>query len=162
MKRLFAMLTVTMLLCGPVRAADILKMSLDDATTLGTRIEADPEVKAEGKGSVRVTTRHATTVCLGEVTGLMVEEARLIYRARVKSELDGEAFLEMWAFVGTGQYYSRGLKAPIRGKSDWTVLETPFVFQKGQNPGKIILNLVINGTGTVWVDDVVLAKLPLD
>ena len=68
----------------------------------------------------------------------------------------------MWAHVGGGQYFSRGLNDPIQGTSDWTALQTPFIFQKGQNPDKIILNIVINGSGTVWVDDVVLSKAPLN
>jgi hypothetical protein len=35
------------------------------------------------------------------------------------------------------------------------------MFQKGQKPDKVVLNLVINGTGTVWIDDIVLSKAPL-
>ena len=68
----------------------------------------------------------------------------------------------MWTHVGGGQYFSRGLNDPIQGTSDWKTLQTPFLFQKGQNPDKITLNIVINGRGTVWVDDVVLSKAPLD
>ena len=90
-----------------------------------------------------------------------VENARLLYTAKVKSNLEGLAFLEMWVHVGDGQYFSRGMKNPIRGKSDWMSLQTPFMFQKGQNPDLVILNLVVNGKGTVWVDDVILSKAPL-
>ena len=67
----------------------------------------------------------------------------------------------MWAFVGTGQYFSKGMNDPVRGKSDWKSIQTPFIFKEGQNPTKIRLNLVINGQGTVWIDDVVLSKAPL-
>jgi len=146
----------------PVMAEDLQRLSLDDASAIGTTIETDAEVKAEGTGSIRITTTHPTTICLGEVAGLDVENAKLIYQAKVKSELEGVAFLEMWAHVGGGQYFSRGLNDPIQGTSDWTALQTPFIFQKGQNPDKIILNIVINGSGTVWVDDVVLSKAPLN
>jgi len=41
-------------------------------------------------------------------------------------------------------------------------IQTPFMFQKGQIPETDTLNLVINGTGTVWNDDVVLSREPLD
>jgi hypothetical protein len=40
-------------------------------------------------------------------------------------------------------------------------IEAPFFLKAGQKPEKITLNLVINGTGTVWIDDIVLAKEPL-
>jgi hypothetical protein len=142
-------------------AEDLKKLSLDDAAFIGTTIQTDSEVKTEGQSSVRITTIHPTTVCLGEVTGLDIENARLLYTAKLKSDLDGVAYLEMWVHVGDGQYFSRGMNNPIKGKSDWKSIQTPFIFQKGQNPDLIILNLVINGKGTVWVDDVMLSKAPL-
>jgi hypothetical protein len=84
-----------------------------------------------------------------------------LYKAKVKSDLDGSAFLEMWVQVGSGQYFSKGMNDPVSQKTDWKVIQTPFFFQKGQRPGKVTLNLVINGKGTVWIDDVVLSKEPL-
>jgi hypothetical protein len=118
-------------------------------------------VKAEGKGSIKITTQWPTTICLGEVASLNVENAKLVYKAKVKSDLEGTAFLEMWAHVGGGQYFSRGMDDAVRQKTDWKVIQTPFLFQKGQRPDKVTLNLVINGKGTVWIDDIVLSKEPL-
>jgi hypothetical protein len=161
MERILTILALLALLCRPSFADDLKKMSLDDASKLGTTIQTDSREKTEGRGSVRITTRYPTTICLGEVGGLDIENARLVYKAKVKSDLNGAAYLEMWAYVGTGRYFSRGLNDPVRGKSDWKAIETPFIFQKGQKPEKIILNLVVNGTGTVWIDDVVLSKAPL-
>jgi hypothetical protein len=51
-----------------------------------------------------------------------------------------------------------GMNDPVKGHSDWKSIQTRFVFQEGQNPRKITLNLVINGRGTVWIDDVVLSS----
>lgn len=100
---------------------------------------------------------------LGELSGLDVDNARLVYRARVKADLEGSgaAYLELWAHVGGGQYFSRGLNDVVGRKSDWKTIGTPFMFQKGQRPDKVTLNLVINGKGTVWIDDVVLSREPL-
>ncbi len=161
MRSLVRVSSVLLCLAGPVHAQELKKLSLDDASALGLKIETDTMVKAEGKASVRITTRWPTTVCLGEVTGPDIEGASLVYRAKVKSDLDGTAFLEMWAHVSGGQYFSRGLDNPIQGKSDWKTLETPFHFQKGQRPEKVTLNLVVNGKGTIWIDDVVLSRQPL-
>jgi len=162
MKHILIMLIGVTLLCTPAMAGDVGKLSLDDVSTLGTTIQTDLEEKTEGRASVRITTRHPTTICLGEVSGLDLANAQLIYTARVKSELDGEAFLEMWVHVGSGQYFSKGLNDTIKGASDWKSIQTPFIFQKGQNPERVTLNLVINGKGTVWIDDVVLSKAPLN
>lgn len=161
MKHILMIVIILALVTGLSMADDLERLNLDDAAYIGTTIQTDSKVKKEGKGSVRITTKYPTTVCLGEVTGLNVENSKLLYTAKVKSELDGVAFLEMWAHVGGGQYFSRGMNDSIKGKSDWKSIQTPFMFQKGQNPDKVTLNLVINGKGTVWIDDVVLSKVLL-
>jgi hypothetical protein len=66
----------------------------------------------------------------------------------------------MWAHVDGGQYFSRGMNDAVQGTSDWKTIQTPFLFEKGQKPGKVTLNIVINGTGTVWVDDIGLSREP--
>ena len=162
MKRILTIILNLALITGSAMAEDLKRLNLDDASLIGTTIQTDPKVKTEGKSSVRISTKHSTTVCLGEVTGLDVENAKLIYRATVKSALDGVAFLEMWAHVGGGRYFSRGMNDLVSGETDWKSIQTPFTFQKGQEPDKIVLNLVINGTGTVWIDDIVLSKSPLN
>lgn len=144
------------------QAAELKKLSLDNATTLGTTITTDTKVKSEGNGSIRISTLWPTTICLGEVSGLGVENAKLVYQARVKCEkLEGQAFLEMWCHLGGGRYFSRGLNSVVSGTSDWKTLQTPFMLQSGQKPDKVTLNIVINGKGTVWIDDAHLLKQQL-
>jgi hypothetical protein len=162
MRGALVVLAILVTVSAQAAASDLRKLSLDDTSTIGMAIETDPRVKIEGKGSVRITTKHPTTVCIGEVTGLDIEDAALIYKAMVKSNLEGGAYLEMLVHVGGGQYFSKGMNDPIIGESDWRLLQTPFIFQVGQNPGKVLLNIVINGKGTVWIDDVVLSETPLN
>jgi hypothetical protein len=161
MKRMLAIWVVLALISIPVMAEDLKKMSLDDVSLATPKIQNDSVVKTEGKSSIKITTKWPTTVYLGEVAGLNIENAKLIYKADVKSDLEGVAYLEMWAHVGSGQYFSKGLNDPIKGKSDWKSIRAPFIFKKGQKPDKITLNLVINGKGTVWIDNIVLSKEPL-
>lgn len=161
MRRVLPLVALLALAAGPASAQQLRKLDLDDASALGTTIQADARVKTEGQGSIKITTRWPTTICLGEVDRLDVENARLVYRASVRTELEGSAFLELWAHVGGGQYFSRGMNDAVGGKSDWKTIQTPFLFQKGQRPEKVTLNIVINGKGTVWIDGVVLSKEPL-
>jgi hypothetical protein len=49
----------------------------------------------------------------------------------------------------------------VKQKTDWKIIQTPFLFQKGQKPDKVTLTLVINGKGTVWIDNIILSKEPL-
>jgi len=64
----------------------------------------------------------------------------------------------MWCQVAGKQYFSRGLDSVVSGSSGWTTLETPFLLAAGQTVEKVILNIVVNGKGTVWVDDVTLFR----
>lgn len=161
MKWLLIFVIMVLLISPSLFAEDIQKISLDDTSTIGLKIEADTRVKAEGKGSVKITTAWPTTVCLGEAKILNIENAKLVYRAKVKTDLNGTVFLEMWCHVGGGQYFSKGMNSTAGGKEDWKQIETPFFLQTGQKPEKVTLNLVINGIGTVWVDDIVLSREPL-
>ena len=45
--------------------------------------------------------------------------------------------------------------------TDWSTQQTPFALKQGENPTHYKLNLVIEGKGTVWIDDISLLKTPL-
>jgi len=146
----------------PAKGQELKRLPLDSASLLGTAVSTDSVVKKEGTGSIKIATQGPTNICLGAVQPLKVDNARLVYQARVKSEnLEGAAFLEMWCEVGGGRYFSRGMNSTVAGTMDWQILQTPFFLQPGQEVNRVTLNIVINGKGTVWVDDVVLFKEPL-
>lgn len=42
-----------------------------------------------------------------------------------------------------------------------TMQETPSSLEKGQYPDNVPLNLLVDGSGTVWIDDVRLLSAPL-
>ena len=124
--------------------------------------EFDPNTTSDGNGSLRLTATEPTTFRLFETGDVDVEAARLLYRARIRTEqVQGRVYLEMWCrFPGQGEFFSRALRAPLTGTNEWTTQETPFVLEPGQNPDNIKLNLVVEGMGVVWVDELVLAKGP--
>lgn len=123
----------------------------------------DKITSSDGNGSLRISADKPATVRLYELGDIDVENARLIYQARIRTEeVTGQVYLEMWChFPGKGQFFSRGLESPLSGSTEWTTEEIPFFLKKGQNPDDIKLNIVINGTGTVWIDDIRLLKGPL-
>ena len=129
-----------------------------------TGVELDNKITSEGKGALRIIADGPTTVRLLEVSGLDVENARLIYQAKLRTEgVEGQVYLEMWChFPGKGEFFSRGLQTPLTGTMNWTTEETPFFLKKGDKPDYIKLNLVVNGKGTAWIDDIRLLKAPLN
>jgi hypothetical protein len=128
-----------------------------------SEVRIDNEISSDGNGSLRVTANKPTVIRLFEIGDIDVENARLIYQARVRTEnVEGQVYLEMWChFPGKGEYFSRGLQTPLTGTTEWTTEETPFFLKKGENPDNVKLNLVIKGEGTAWIDDIRLLKGPL-
>jgi hypothetical protein len=61
----------------------------------------------------------------------------------------------MWCRLpGTGEFFSRGLDHVLTGSTDWASFETPFLLKKGEAPDLIRLNLVVEGSGRVWIRDI--------
>lgn len=148
---------------GRADSQELWRDALDRADRLGTRITADPGVASAGAAAIRIETAWPTVINLAEVTDLEVDGAVLVYAAELRSrDLQGSAYLEMWCHFADGrQYFSRGFDSTIGGTADWRRLETRFILQAGQKPDKVTLNLAINGRGTVWIDDLRLARQPL-
>jgi len=149
-----------------VEVTELKRFALDDTKGVITQsgLQIDRQISSDGNGSLRIEATEPTTIRLFETGDLNVENARLIYQARVRTaSLKGQVYLEMWChFSGRGEFFSRGLDQPLTGTTDWTTQQTPFFLKKGQNPDNIKLNLVINGKGTAWIDDIRLLKGPLN
>lgn len=149
----------------PEQVTELKRFPLDslEGVITGTGVQIDKEISSDGNGSLRIVTTRPTAIRLFETGDIDVENARLMYQARVRTEnVEGQVYLEMWChFPGIGEFFSRGLQAPLTGTIDWTTEETLFFFKKGENPDNIKLNLVINGKGTAWIDDIRLLKGPL-
>lgn len=133
--------------------------SLDGLITQNN-IEIDNAISKDGKGSLKITANEPTVINLYETGDIDVEDAQILYQATLRTEnVTGQVYLEMWCSMpNMGEFFSRALHAPLSGNNDWTMQQTSFLLQKGQNPDNIKLNLVINGTGTVWIDDIKLVK----
>jgi len=155
------------LACSPATSTEqlLLEIPLDSLDEVITKsgVMVDSAVTTDGGGSIRIEVSEPTTVRIAEIEDLSLENARLIYRARLRTAgLRGKAYLEMWCvFPGQGEFFSRALQSPLSGTNDWTSQETLFFLKKGQVPNRVKLNLVIEGEGTVWLDQVALAKGPL-
>ncbi|HEY7309418.1 MAG TPA: serine/threonine-protein kinase [Gemmataceae bacterium] len=116
------------------------------------------------QGGWRIEANGARSVALFEViVPDGVENCQVIYRAKLKAEnVQGRAYLEMLCrFPDQGEYFSKGLKDPIEGTTDWVSRETPFYLKKGEKPDLIKLNVVIEGTGTIWIKDISLRQTSL-
>lgn len=169
-KSSFHLIPILSIIClaAHVMAADVSvvrSFPLDGMENVLTKsgLSIDADISSDGKGALRIVAEKPKTVRLFEVRDIDVENARLIYQARMRTDdLDGTAYLEMWChFPGKGAFFSRDLKGALRGTTDWTTVETPFFLKTGQKPDFVLLNVVVDGAGTVRLDDVKLLKAPL-
>lgn len=138
---------------------------LDDMQDVITRdnVEIDKADSSDGNGSLKVSAAEPVTVRLYELHGTDVENARLLYRAKVRTKgLNGKVYLEMWVHLaGKGEFFTRNVHTAASGTTGWLTMEAPFFLKKGQNPDYLKLNLVIEGTGTAWIDDIRVDKAAL-
>lgn len=101
----------------------------------------------------------------GSLTQLMVCDSpaisfQYVVRGQVKYEgVTGDGYLELWNDFGDkGVYFSRtladggGLKK-LNGTSDWRAFELPFYAERGMQPRRLTLNLVLPGAGKVTVSN---------
>jgi len=147
------------------QVAEIRSFPADNIDAIITRsnVSIDKEISADGKSSVKMLASTPTVFRLFETGTIDIDNARLIYKAKLRTEnLKGQTFLEMWcSFPGKGEFFSRGLQNTLSGTNGWTSVETPFFLKQGEKPENVKLNVVIDGTGTVWIDDIKLIKGPL-
>ncbi len=148
------------------RIVELKRFSLDNLQDIiqQTGVEIDKKILAEGEASLRITAEEPTVIELYDGGDLNIENARIIYQAQLRTDsLKGKAYLEMWAtFPGSPvKYFSRALQSSLSGTTDWANEETSFLLGKGRNPDRVRLDLVVEGAGTVWIDDIRLLKAPL-
>jgi len=148
-----------------VSSADIKHYPVDSLEGIITKsgVQMDEKITSDGNGSLRITTIKPTTVRLYETGDIDIENARLIYQCKLRTEgVKGQVYIEMWChFPGKGNFFSRALQSSLSGSNEWTSQETPFFLKKGENPDNVKINLVVDGKGTVWIDDIRLIKAPL-
>lgn len=146
----------------PTEAIELEHYPLDNTEGVLTQsaVTLDRQISYDGNGSLRIEATEPTTIRLFETGDIDIEDARLIYQARLRTQdLQGKAYLQMWCHIaGLGDFFSKSLNEPLAGSTDWVTQETPFFLKKGENPDNIKLNLVIEGKGTVWIDDIRLTK----
>lgn len=142
--------------------AELMRFPLDSLAGVITQsgIELDRAISSDGRGSVKIAASEPGIFRLFELGDIDIEEAILVYQAKLRTEnVEGLVYLEMLChFEGKGEYFSRGLDSPLKGTVEWTTQEIPFYLKKGENPDNVKLNLVCEGPGTVWVDNVRLIK----
>ena len=147
-----------------VETIESFKIDSLDGIVAKDGVEFDKEISSDGNGSLKITAESPISVKLFQTGDIDIDNSVLIYSARIRTQdLEGQAYIEMWcSFPQNGKYFSKALNSALSGTNDWKIQETPFFLKEGENPDNVELNLVVNGKGTVWIDNIELFKRPLD
>jgi len=128
---------------------------------------SDPTLTRESiapeDGAWCVNAAEQQTIRLFEIADPGVEGCMLTYRAQLKTrDVQEKAYLEMWCRLpGRGEFFSKGLHNAVKGTNEWASYEISFHLKRGQKPDLIKLNLVVAGSGTIWLKDVQLLQTPM-
>ncbi|MCB0346073.1 MAG: hypothetical protein KDD66_13210 [Bdellovibrionales bacterium] len=164
MKQLLFLAVVILLNSSNVHAEVLKQIPLDGSEKLVTEgvLSFDKEVSSDGNGSVKLVATEPVSATLVQVPLKDIDDAILVYSAKLRSkELADPAYLEMWLhFPGKGEFFSKGLRNPVKGTGGWEDREIIFVLQQGEKPDYVKLNLVLGSPGTIWIDDIKLTKKP--
>jgi hypothetical protein len=115
------------------------------------------------KGALKIEAPSSMTVKLVQTGPLSANDCMLIYRATFRSkELSGRAYLLMTVRWSDGlETFSRGFEQAIIGSVPWVMEDISYTLDRtGKTVANVTLGMVIEGTGTVWVNDVKLLKAP--
>lgn len=149
----------------------VIELPIRDTSEIITKsgVEIDNDIWAEGNESLLVNTQVPIVVELFELDQEDFGESRLTYKAQMRSEdlvatgdARGISYLEMIATFPDGEeLVSRGPRVPISGTTDWRTANTVLYIDRADSPKSVKLNLVVEGQGKAWLDDVRLELIPL-
>lgn len=162
--RIFIALLVALAVAGPVQAAELASLTFAETYRPATVIETEAPSSPAGGRVLRIEAPHSALICLGEQAGLHVRNEVIWYQARLKvaGATGGGAFLEMWCESADGKrFFSRGLDQMVKEDADWTEVRIPMRVDQGVEVVRVIMNVVLDGPGKVWVADVRLSSEPL-
>jgi len=134
---------------------------LESLDGLLTRDGVTLETQAwQGRAGMRIEAHGPTSVRLAEVQTKGAEVVVLTYRGHLRAaNLKGRAYLEMRCSIpGKGELVSRALDAAVAGTSEWVTQATRLSLGNEPRAQTVRLNVQIEGSGVVWVSNVLLAQ----
>jgi hypothetical protein len=146
----------------PLTAAEILgTFACHDIAQVKTSISVDKDTTADGNGSLKVEAAHGALVTIADQKNLSVSKDNTLW-CTLKVKCAGvrqRAHLEMWCEVADGKRaFSKGLDQLLIGDSDWREIRLPMMVNGDFTVSRALVNVVIEGPGTVWVDQISFAK----
>jgi hypothetical protein len=156
-----AALLLSALQCGGPAPQVLYHNKLESLDGLLTRDGMTLEAQAwQGRAGIRIDVHGSTSIPLAEVQTRGAAAVVLTYRGHLRSaNLTGRAYLEMRCTTcGDGELVSRALDAAVSGTTEWVMQVTRLSLGKEPRAQTVRLNVRVEGSGIVWVQNVLLAQ----
>ncbi|WP_038165171.1 hypothetical protein [Verrucomicrobium sp. BvORR106] len=140
-----------------VQSRDLGVLPCNRLDQVKTVVSMDRDITADGNGSLKVVAEQGASVTLVDQDGFHVGEGNTFWCvAKVKGAgIKQRAYLEMWCeFDKMGRAFSKGLGQILQGDTDWVEVRLPMMINQPALLKRALVNVVIEGPGTVWVDEV--------
>ena len=129
----------------------------------------DAQIDSDNDNALLINANGKTEVELFNIAGSDLGDKKLTYSARMRTEnltatddTRGITYLQMNVLFPDGEeLIARGPRVPLSGTTDWRSAETLLYVDKGVDPKRVKLELIVDGAGKVWVQDVKLRHRPL-
>ena len=156
-----AALLLSALQCGGPAPQVLYHNKLQSLDGLLTRDGMTLETQAwQGRAGIRIDVHGSTSIPLAEVQTRGAASVVLTYRGHLRSaNLTGRAYLEMRCTTcGNGELVSRALNAAVSGTTEWVSQVTRLSLGKEPRTQTVRLSVHVEGSGIVWVQNVLLAQ----
>jgi hypothetical protein len=132
-----------------------------DAILTRSGVTLDRAISGDGRGVIRLDSTGPMIVRIAEVRPENAEGVVLTYRGHLRAaRLRGRAYLEMsYSVPGRKDLVVNAQEAAVSGTTDWVSQQTRLLLEKGQRVNAVKLNVVVEGTGTVWIGPVLLGQV---
>jgi serine/threonine protein kinase len=133
------------------------QMPSDDLAQVATGISVDHEITADGDGSMKIDAAHGAVVTVGEMeVSAVAEDETLWLEASLRAkDVPAGAGLEVWCVLDDGSRLLAAGQEHLRyGTQDWQTLRWRLQVPEPGRVRRVLVNAVISGPGTLWVDAV--------
>lgn len=133
----------------------------NDISQIRTLVSTDKSTTADGNGSIKIEAAQNALVTVADQKNLSVSKDNTLWcTLKVKcAGVKQRAYLEMWCEVAEGKRaFSKGLDQPLQGDSEWKEIRLPMMVNGDFTVSRALVNVVIEGPGTVWVDQITFEK----
>ncbi|RBP47342.1 serine/threonine protein kinase [Roseimicrobium gellanilyticum] len=137
----------------------------DTLSHVGTAVSVDPVVRSspEAGGSIRIESTKGAVITVAELNGAQVTSGGLIQcgaMLKCKDTPEG-AYLEMHIETTNGSLLTSKLPAQmVGGTAEWQPIWTNVDLPPGAQIARLWVNAVVNGSGTLWVDEILISHEP--